>query len=322
MTGRTPTIAVAIPAYNAERWIAATLESVLAQTDPPDEVIVVDDGSTDATAEIAGRFAAVRVLRQANMGAPAAYNRGFDEARSDYVAMLPADDLWRPRKIERQRATLAARPEIDVTFAHARMFGLIEEEYERPSGRGVLDWAEFAPEMYRVDLIPAPTAVVRRSLHVRLGRFREDLLAEDYEFWLRALEAGAIFHYDERCMLDYRRHEGNLSGRLLEIRELDHAIHERYAGLVDRRLARRVLSDDLRQIGRFHLDAGRLAEARRAYAASLRHRLSAKALVATAGLSLPGLAAPSLLGSVSMALAGIAWLFCITAAAITLDQID
>lgn len=293
MGGCEPTISVVVPAYNAERWISGTLESVLEQTDQPDEVVVVDDGSNDSTAEIVRRFGTrVRLVQQPNGGAPAAYNRGFAEARGDYVAMCPADDLWRPHKVAWQRAALTAHPEIDVAFGHARQFGLINEEYDRPDGCGILDADMFLPAMYTVDLIPAPAAVVRRALHTRLGRFREDLLSEDYEFWMRALAAGALFYYDKRCMVDYRRHGENISSRQVEIRELDYLIHKTYAGLVDPRLAEQVLSDDLRQLGRYHLDAGRSRAAYRAYRSSLRHRRSAKVLIAVAALRLRPLERP------------------------------
>src|SRR3954469_16060750 len=118
-----PSIAVVMPAYNAARWIDETLDSVLAQTRPADEVIVVDDGSSDDTAERA-RGHGVAVLSQANGGPPAAYNTGFDAARSEYVAMCPADDLWHPNKLEWQAQALTEHPGIDVLFGKARFFGL------------------------------------------------------------------------------------------------------------------------------------------------------------------------------------------------------
>ena len=97
-----------MPAYQAEPWIGATLETVLAQTCPPDEVVVVDDGSTDRTAKIAGGFGdPVRVVRQSNGGPSAAYNRAFRESNGEFVAMCPADDLWEPDKLELQGKALS-----------------------------------------------------------------------------------------------------------------------------------------------------------------------------------------------------------------------
>ncbi len=290
----TPTISVAIPAYQAERWIGETLESVLAQTSPPDEVIVVDDGSTDATAEIAEGFGApVRVVRQRNGGVAAAYNRAFRESSGSYVAMCPADDLWEPRKLELQLEVLGAHPEVDVTFGGARYFGLEERDCAGPETAGILDPSAFFPEMYRADLVPAPTAVVRRELFDRLGGFREDLACEDYEFWMRALKHGASFFHDPRLLVRLRQHGGNLSAQAVSMWEMNLQIHELYApDLGDERLARRTLAHDLRTIGRSRLGLGEVDEARAAYRASLAKTPHPAALGWALLLSVPGVAGP------------------------------
>jgi glycosyltransferase involved in cell wall biosynthesis len=104
------TISVVIPCYNGAKYLRETLESALAQTHPPLEVLVVDDGSTDDSAAIAESFGPpVRVIRQPNQGESVARNRGIDEARGEWVAFLDADDLWLREKLEKQVA--AARPE-------------------------------------------------------------------------------------------------------------------------------------------------------------------------------------------------------------------
>jgi len=288
--GPEPTISVVIPARNAGPWIAETLDSVLGQTRRPDEVVVVENGSTDDTEEVLARYEGrITVVRAEPRGAAAAYNRGFVEASCDYVAMCPADDVWRPEKLERQAADLRANPGIDVIFGHARHFGVDTSEYKRPPGEGLLDHDRLCRAMYVENIIPAPTSLIRRSTFERLGRFREDMLVEDYEFWMRALSDGATFFYDPHLLVDYRRHADNLSSRLLDMRlRVDHPVHKMYAGEVSRRLSRRVLAGDLRQVGRYHLDAGRLGEARRAYLSSLRYRPSFKGAVAALALALPG----------------------------------
>ncbi len=270
--------------------MAETLDSVLGQTRPPDEVIVVENGSNDDTpALLEGYRERVTLVEMPCRGAPAAYNRGFAEASGDYVAMCPADDVWRPEKLERQAAAIAAHPEADVLFGHARHFGIDTSEYARPPGEGMLDRGALTRALYAENLIAAPTTLIRRAFFEEIGRFQEDILVEDYEFWMRALRAGASFFYDPHLLVDFRRHGNNLSSRLLEMREqVIHPVHRAYAGEVEPALARRVLAADLRQIGRYHLDAGRSAEARAAYRASLRHRPSAKALLAVIALSLPG----------------------------------
>jgi len=283
-------ISVVVPAYNAGAWIAETLRSVLGQSREPDEVVVVENGSTDGTLAELKRFARrVRVVRMERRGAPAAYNRGFLEAAGDYVAMCPADDIWRPRKLEWQVESIEQNPAIDVAFGHARHFGLDDSEYKRPRGVGLLDAGELRKAMYAECLIPAPTALIRRSLYERLGPFREDLPAEDYEFWMRALRARATFFYDPRLLVDYRRHGNNISSALLRMRrDLDYPVHVEYAGDVEPELAAEVLAGDLRQIGRYYFDAGRRRDAFAAYRGSLAHKLTAKGVAATAALSLPG----------------------------------
>ena len=283
-----------MPAYQAERWIGATLETVLGQSSPPDEVVVVDDGSSDRTAAIAEAFGPpVRVVAQSNQGAPAAYNRAFRESNGTYVAMCPADDLWEPHKLELQRQALASHPEIDVLFGGARFFGLEERDYPRPAAAGILDRDRFLREMYRADLVAAPTAVVRRELFDRLGGFREDLAGEDYEFWMRALARGAVFFHDPRLMARLRQHGGNLSAQSVAMWEMNHQIHTIYAADVgDEALARRTLADDLRRIGRSHLGQGDVPRARAAYRASLRQRPNPAAAAWALALSVPGASGP------------------------------
>src|SRR5262245_10450327 len=114
-------ISVVIAVYNGEAMIGDAVASVLAQTLPPAEVIVVDDGSSDGTPAVVDRIAAgeprVRRLRQdPNQGQAAALNRGVAEARGAYLAFLDADDVWRPDKLARQAALLDARPELEVVY--------------------------------------------------------------------------------------------------------------------------------------------------------------------------------------------------------------
>src|SRR3989442_9117982 len=116
-----PLVSILIPAFNAQEWIADTIQSALRQTWPRKEIIIVDDGSTDHTLSIARQFASkeVSVVTQANQGAAAARNKAFSLSQGDYIQWLDADDLLAPDKIERQmdvmnqcrsKRTLASAP--------------------------------------------------------------------------------------------------------------------------------------------------------------------------------------------------------------------
>ena len=286
-----PTISVVVPAYNEERYIAEALDAILAQTAWPLEVIVVDDGSTDGTAEVVGRYGdRVRLIAQENRGCPEAFDTGFREAAGDFVALCPADDVWEPRKLEWQREALARHPEVDVSFGAAERFGLASGDHLRPRSTGVLDARAFAREMFPENLIPDPSAVVRRSLYLELGGY-EPLVGEDYEFWMRALSAGATFYFEPRLLVRLREHGGNLSYRGLEIWETKHLIHDRYADLAgDPELVRRTLAHDLLMIGYCRAALGRSGDARRSFRASLETRLSPLSLAAAMAMTVPGVA--------------------------------
>jgi glycosyltransferase involved in cell wall biosynthesis len=286
-----PTISVVVPAYNEERYIAEALDSVFAQTMAPLEVIVVDDGSTDRTAEIARGYGdRLRLIERPNGGCHAAFDTGFREAKGEFVALFPADDVWEPEKLEWQREVLASDPRVDVVFGAARRFGLASGDHVRPSRTGVLDPAWFAREMYIVDLIADPSAVVRRSLYLELGGY-EPIVGEDYEFWMRAIVAGAVFHFDPRQVVRLREHGGNLSYRALEMWETKHLVHRRYAELAgDEELVRRELARDLLMIGYCRAALGRTADARRSFRASLETRLTPFSLLAATAMTVPGVA--------------------------------
>jgi glycosyltransferase involved in cell wall biosynthesis len=292
-------ISAVVAAYNSERWIGQTVESILVQTRPPDEIVVVDDGSTDGTARELDRFGeTIRVLTRENGGCPAAFNTAFAAATGDYVAMCGADDLWEPRKLEWQAEALARHPEIDVACGHARVFGIEEGAQPRPEGTGLLDQTRLLEHLYRGNTLCAPSVVIRRSLYERLGPFverfrRGDLVerfnADDYEYWMRALTAGARFYYDPRVLVSYRRHDGNITNDYLHMRRSTYAVHRGYAdAIADRALVRETLAWDLFTIARDTLNAGDSRQARAGFLAALRHRPMPRALAWALVLSLPG----------------------------------
>jgi glycosyltransferase involved in cell wall biosynthesis len=284
-----PTVSAVVPVYNAEEYVAESLTAILAQTRAPDEVVVVDDGSTDGTQEELARFRGdIRVVKQANLGVAGAMNRCFEEARGDYVAKCDADDIWEREKLERQVSALLTHPQIDIAFSGARCFGRVEGPRFPYAGAGVLEPRELAPRLYRQNFVCASSMFVRRDLHQQLGGFVVGLGCEDYDYWLRALAAGAVFFYDQSSLVRYREHAQQVSNDVLLMREAEYKVHRWHSELVgDSALVREVQARDLCNIARPLVDQGRSREARAAFASSLRHRPTLRALAWAAVLSAP-----------------------------------
>jgi glycosyltransferase involved in cell wall biosynthesis len=294
-TDSQPTISVVVAAYQAERWIAEALESILGQTRPPDEVVVIDDGSTDGTAAELERYAdRIRILRHSNRGYQATMNRAIDEARGEFVALCGADDIWEPRKLEWQYEAIVSHPDVDIFFGHAIFFGRFEGNHVRPPAAGVLDSAALRDALYRMNVINTPSAVMRRSLFDRLGWFKENFEGDDYDYWFRCLRAGVHFYYDPRPMVRYRQHDSNITVDQVGLfRAMNHVRRWHIDLADDRQLVRTILADDTFRIGRLLVDADRPREARRTFAHTLRYASGptasacARALAWVTILSLP-----------------------------------
>jgi len=268
-----PPISAVLAAYQAEEFIGEALDSILGQTSPPDEVVVVDDGSTDGTARVLeGYGRQIRVLRQDNAGYPSAMNRAIREARGTFVAPCGADDIWEPQKLEWQREAIQAHPQVAVHFGHAVFFGTVVGDHPRPTGQGILDGDTLWQDLFRVNTINMPSAVIDRSLFERIGWFRERFLGDDYDFFFRCLRAGVGFYYEPRTLVRYRQHGQNITHDNHEMTEAMYLVRSWNSDrVVDRRLVRELLAPDLFRIARRRVDAGRPAEAREAFLRSLRH---------------------------------------------------
>ena len=184
--GAPPAVSVLMSVYDGAPFVAQAVASVLAQTDPDLELIVVDDGSTDATPALLAGIAdpRLRVQRQSRTGLTRALNRALGLARAPLIARLDADDLALPERLARQRAFLAAHPEVGLLGTAAR-----EED---PSGAPVRvvrppeDDGALRRALIRANPFVHSSVMLRRELLVRAGGYDETLaVAQDYELWMR-----------------------------------------------------------------------------------------------------------------------------------------
>lgn len=273
-----PTISAVVAAYAAEDFIRETLDSILGQTRPPDEVVVVDDGSTDGTAAVLAEYGdRIRVIRQENAGYQAAMNRAIWEATGQFVALCGADDIWEPRKLEWQEESILAHTEVDVFFGHFEAFGDftplggVRPDTIRPPTEGVLDNDVLLNALLRDNIICTPFVTMRRDLFQRFGDFIVHFKGDDYDYWFRCLDHGVRFFYDARLLGHHRRHDGNLTNDMVGLFTAMNQVRHRYAHLAkDRELLREMLATDSFRIGRLLVDDARPREARAAFRRSLR----------------------------------------------------
>lgn len=231
-------ISIIVPAYNAAHFLAQTIESVLAQTVPDWELVIVNDGSQDSTGDIAAQYAArdqrIRVAQQANTGLPGARNRGFEEISADvrFVIFLDADDLWEPETLCHLLAAFDLHPAAVAAHGMARYIdgnskpirpGKLEARirHRRAIVQGrVTDWPMGLPTTFAVlaidcYIVSAGSVLIRRSALEAVGLFdrmpalpRASL--EDWDLWLRLCLRGDIA-VAPHVVLNYRQHEANLS---------------------------------------------------------------------------------------------------------------
>jgi glycosyltransferase involved in cell wall biosynthesis len=202
-----PTISCIVPCFNSRRYVSEALDSIFAQTYRPIEVIVVDDGSTDGTADIARRYAGVIVVTQPERGPAATRNLGVRHATGSLLAFLDADDLWHPEKLSRQYQCFADDPDLQYCVTHAKMFWTPDVEAER---------AQLAdhPRSRPVPGYATTTLLVRSSLFDSLGLFDEELRFGDAVAWfMRAAERQVKMRMLDDVLTYHRMHDNNLTRR-------------------------------------------------------------------------------------------------------------
>jgi teichuronic acid biosynthesis glycosyltransferase TuaG len=211
-----PAVSVIIPAYNAQLFLARAIGSVERQTFGDLEIVVVDDGSTDTTAETAGGFGSVRYVHQDHLGEAEARNRGIEEAGGEFVAFLDADDEWLPEKLarqldfmERQRSTFSYTDSYIVRDGRRQRYSALARPHRGEILEPLIDdWLDQA-------FITNNTVVASRDLLQSVGGFESGLPTPsnaDYGLWLKLALRGTRFDYlDEPLALYYRGHASDSS---------------------------------------------------------------------------------------------------------------
>jgi glycosyltransferase involved in cell wall biosynthesis len=187
-----PTVDIITPAYNAAKYLPAAIESVEAQTFGDWRILLVDDGSTDNTAEVVAPYAArlgpkLRYIKKVNAGLPAARNTAISNSDAEFLALLDADDVWLPNRLEDSLKCFENRPRVGLSYGHISRIDqdgkvLDTLDMRQPNAEGMI-----APYIYmRKVQLPCPTMTFRRRCVEEVGNFDETMRAtEDRDMWLR-----------------------------------------------------------------------------------------------------------------------------------------
>ncbi len=207
MTENHPLVSVIIPVYNGDRYLAEAIESVVQQTYQPIEIILVDDGSTDNSANIARSYKQVRYIYQSNQGVAVARNVGISQARGEFIALLDQDDRWTPNKLSVQIKYLLEHQNIGYTLAKMRVF--LEPGTEKPS------WlkAEYLSEDIPGYIVGS--LVIRKSVLEKVGEFNLHYkFGNDSDWFFRANDAGIPMTILPETLLYKRVHGANESHKI------------------------------------------------------------------------------------------------------------
>ena len=215
----TPSISVLLPVYNGEEFLEECLGSLAEQSLEDFEVVVVDDGSTDGTAEILKRWSdqdtRLRVSTRPHSGLVECLNAGLSDCRGDLIARMDADDMAHPKRLELQSLAFKEAPDLDVVASLVTHF---PDETLREGLRIYETWLnslvthdQILRERFIESPIPHPAAMVRRSVLDEAGGYREVGFPEDYDLWLRLAAAGKRFGKVPEALYFWRHHEGRLT---------------------------------------------------------------------------------------------------------------
>ncbi|MEC5147374.1 glycosyltransferase [Chitinophaga sp. 212800010-3] len=217
-----PLVSVIVPCYNREKYIEQCVMSVIHQTYPNIELVVVDDGSTDKSGQILEELAAKHgftLVRQKNMGVCAALNNGIrGHSTGEYICYLGSDDYWKEDKIEKQVAFLEEHQDLALGFTKTTLV----------DSKGNMSWSypngeEITCDFYNLlwgNFVPSLTTMMRRDVYVAVGGFDENLVLEDWDMWLRIAYEYKYGFLDE-VLAYYRIHDNNMSKDTIKMKRAE-----------------------------------------------------------------------------------------------------
>ena len=202
---------VVIPVYDRKTIVRRAIQSVLKQTYSAREIFVVDDGSTDGTAEeVESEFSEITVLRQSHSGVSTARNRGIAASGADWVAFLDSDDEWLPEKLEQQAKWIENHP--DYLLCHCDEIWIRNGVRVNPRFRHAKSGGWIFSNCLPLCVISPSAVVIHRKLFSDIGVFDEQLpVCEDYDLWLRITQKYPVGYLDKKLLIKYGGHEDQLS---------------------------------------------------------------------------------------------------------------
>lgn len=243
-------VSVIIPTHDRCEAVLGAIRSVRTQTRPVCEIIVVDDGSKDATADtVRDKFPSVTYVRQAQRGVSAARNRGIREATGRWIAFLDSDDEWLPHKIERQQETLHQTP--GVRLCHSDEIWIRHGRRVNPRAKHAKAGGHIFQRCLPLCCISPSATIVRRDVFDDVGLFDETLpVCEDYDLWLRICCREPVAYVDEPLIVKRGGHADQLSRRFwgmdrFRIRALERILHTERLTSDDRMAALEVLCEKI-----------------------------------------------------------------------------
>jgi glycosyltransferase involved in cell wall biosynthesis len=277
-----PSVSVVIPTYNNGAFVASAVESASHQELRPAEIIVVDDGSTDGTADALHRYReSIRYITQPNSGPAVARNRGVAAAHSEWIAFLDADDVWLPHKLQQQVQCMEANPSAGLIHSAFLLWDPCTDERQPPNPERHKFAGRCYPYFFFGNGVLPSTALVRKECVDAIGGFDESIRkagVEDYDFGFR-IARHCEFAYIEEPLVLYRRHQQNASKQMVhmldgQIRVIMKALCEdpELRTLLDDADYHERMHDLLSHLGYLYHNEGLNSQARNCFLRATQHR--------------------------------------------------